>query len=152
MERLSDTIVCHIIIIKELHMGANPADVVVDKTLISEVKNMMLDLIWNGKSNLSSTIKTKALHKPNLTKILECAKAHPDTWRVVEVTDDNFEDVKATNGFDIAKVGDIVAYFKPALNVGHKSTGIVSVINVKPNKIKLVVHKAPKKHGRFMVA
>ena len=132
-------------------MGSNPADVVVDKTLIDEVKDMMLDLVWNGKSNESSTMKIKSLKKPNLTKILECAKAHPDSWRVVEVTDDNLKGVKATNGFNIAKVGDIVAYFKPALNVGRRGTGITSVINVKPNKIKLVVHKATKKHGRFMI-
>ncbi len=132
-------------------MGANPADVVVDKTLISEVKGMMLDLVWNGKSNPSSTMKIKSLKKPNLAKILACAKAHPDSWRVVDVTKDNVDKVKKTNGFNIAKVGDTVAYFLPALNVGKKGTGILSNIQVSPKKIKLVVHKEKAKHGRFLI-
>ena len=132
-------------------MGANPADVVVDKTLISEVKGMMLDLVWNGKSNPSSTMKIKKLMKPNLAKILACAKAHPDSWRVVDVTKDNVDKVKKTNGFNIAKAGDTVAYFLPALNVGKKGTGILSNIQVSPKKIKLVVHKDTKKHGRFLI-
>ena len=132
-------------------MGANPADVVVDKTIISEVKGLMLDLVWNGKTNPSSTMRTKTLKKPNLTKILACAKAHPDSWRVVDVTKSNVDKVKKTNGFNIAKVGDTVAYFLPALNVGKKGTGILSNIQVSPKKIKLVVHKDTKKHGRFLI-
>ena len=132
-------------------MGANPADVVVDKTLISEVKGMMLDLVWNGKSNPSSTMKIKKLMKPNLAKILACAKAHPDSWRVVDVTKDNVDKVKKTNGFNIARAGDTVAYFLPALNVGKKGTGILSNIQVSPKKIKLVVHKDTKKNGRFLI-
>ena len=133
-------------------MGANPADVVVDKTLISEVKGMIKELVWNAKPSPTSTmIIKKGMKKPNLNKILEVAKAHPDTWRVVDVTKDNVDKVKKTNGFNIAKAGDTVAYFLPALNVGKKGTGILSNIQVSPKKIKLVVHKDTKKNGRFLI-
>ena len=69
---LSDTIVCRLIIIKELDMGANPADVVVDKTLIEEVKGMIKELVWNAKPSPTSTmVIKKGMKKPNLNKILE---------------------------------------------------------------------------------
>ena len=133
-------------------MGANPADVVVDKTLISEVKGMIKELVWNAKPSPTSTmVIKKGMKKPNLNKILEVAKAHPDSWRVVEVNKDNLKGVKNTLGFNIAKVGDTVAYFKPAMNLTRKGSSITSSVQVSPNKIKLVVHKDTKKNGRFLI-
>ena len=133
-------------------MGSNPADVVVDKTLIDEVKALMLDLVWNAKPSPTSTmIIKKGMKKPNLNKILEVAKAHPDTWRVVEVNKDNLKGVKSTLGFNIAKLGDTVAYFKPAMNLSRKGNAITSNVQVSPNKIKLIVHKEKAKHGRFLI-
>ena len=133
-------------------MGANPADVVVDKTLIEEVKGMIKELVWNAKPSPTSTmVIKKGMKKPNLNKILEVAKAHPDSWRVVEVNKDNLKGVKNTLGFNIAKVGDTVAYFKPAMNLTRKGSSITSSVQVSPNKIKLVVHKDTKKNGRFLI-
>ena len=133
-------------------MGANPADVVVDKTLIEEVKGMIKELVWNAKPSPTSTmVIKKGMKKPNLNKILEVAKAHPDSWRVVEVDKDNLKGVKKTLGFNIAKVGDTVAYFKPAMNLTRKGSSITSSVQVSPNKIKLVVHKDTKKNGRFLI-
>ena len=133
-------------------MGANPADVVVDKTLISEVKDMIRELVWNAKPSPTSTmIIKKGMKKPNLNKILEVAKAHPDSWRVVEVNKDNLKGVKKTLGFNIARLGDTVAYFKPAMNLSRKGDAITSNVQVSPNKIKLLVHKDTKKNGRFLI-
>ena len=132
-------------------MGTNSADIVVDKTLKDTVKGFMLDLVWNGKASESSTMVIKSLKKPNLNKILECAKAHPESWRVVVVTQDNIKNVKKTNGFNIAKVGDIVSYFIPELNLRKVSSGLTSTVTVSPKKIKLLVHKDTKKHGRFLI-
>ena len=115
-------------------MGANPADVVVDKTLISEVKGMIRELVWNAKpSPTSKMVIKKGMKKPNLNKILEVAKAHPDTWRVVEVDKDNLKGVKKTLGFNIARLGDTVAYFKPAMSLSRKGGVITSYVEVSPN-------------------